>query len=93
MKHCVYTNYESRIRSKQYFAFRYDKDGIRATLGVDKSYSMPATFNQMYGVGNSTISTDIVDSIKELIKTDYFQEWCEKESKLSMQERVDTAWI
>jgi len=93
MKHCVYTNYESRIRSKQYFAFRYDKDGIRATLGVDKSYSMPATFNQMYGVGNSTISTDIVDSIKELIKSDYFQEWCEKESKLSMQERVDTAWI
>ena len=93
MKHCVYTNYEYRIKSKQYFSFKYEKDNVRATLGVDKSYSMPATFNQMYGVGNSTISTDIVDSIKELIKSDYFQEWCEKESKLSMQERVDTAWI
>lgn len=93
MKHCVYTNYEYRIKSKQYFSFKYEKDNVRATLGVDKSYSMPATFNQMYGVGNSTISTDIVDSIKELIKTDYFQEWCEKESKLSMQEKVDTAWI
>lgn len=93
MKHCVYTNYEYRIKSKQYFSFKYEKDNVRATLGVDKSYSMPATFSQMYGVGNSTISTDIVDSIKELIKTDYFQEWCEKESKLSMQEKVDTAWI
>lgn len=93
MKHCVYTNYEYRIKSKQYFSFKYEKDNVRATLGVDKNYSMPATFNQMYGISNSTISTDIVDSMKKLIKTDYFQEWCEKESKLSMQERVDTAWI
>jgi len=80
MKHCVYTNYESRIRSKQYFAFRYDKDGIRATLGVDKYNSNNATFNQMYGIGNSPVPTDIADTMKEFINTDYFQKWCDGQS-------------
>jgi hypothetical protein len=80
MKHCVYTNYESRIRSKKYFAFRYDKDGIRATLGVE-SYP-DAKFSQMYGIGNSAVPTDITDTMKEFIKTEYFQKWCDGQSKL-----------
>ena len=79
MKHCVYTNYESRIRSKKYFAFRYDKDGIRATLGVDLFDSNNATFSQMYGIGNSPVPIDISDTMKEFIKTDYFQNWCNEQ--------------
>ena len=81
MKHCVYTNYESRIRSKKYFAFRYEKDGIRATLGVDKQSYDQATFSQMYGIGNSSVPIDITDSMKEFIKTEYFQKWCDGQSK------------
>ena len=80
MKHCVYTNYESRIRSKKYFAFRYEKDGIRATLGVELSYA-DAKFNQMYGIGNSAVPTDITDSMKQFINTEYFQKWCAEQSK------------
>lgn len=80
MKHCVYTNYESRIRSKKYFAFRYEKDGIRATLGVELSYA-DAKFSQMYGIGNSSIPIDITDSMKEFINTEYFQKWCAEQSK------------
>jgi hypothetical protein len=91
MKHCVYTNYESKIRSKKYFAFRYEKDGIRATLGVDLSYA-DATFSQMYGIGNSSVPIDIVDDMKEFIKTDYFQEWCAKQCKaLPSREREPEA--
>jgi hypothetical protein len=81
MKHCVYTNYESNIRSKKYFAFRYEKDGIRATLGVDNYNSDNAKFSQMYGIGNSSVPIDIIDDMKEFIKTDYFQKWCSKQSK------------
>lgn len=87
MKHCVYTNYEYKIRSKKYFAFRYNKNGVRATLGVDLTYA-DAKFNQMYGIGNSAISTDITDAMKEFIETEYFQKWCEKQTeKLSSKDR------
>lgn len=81
MKHCVYSNYESRIRSKKYYAFRYDKDGIRATLGVEQQSTNFAVFSQMYGIGNSTVPKDITETMKEFIKTEYFQKWCDKQSK------------
>lgn len=91
MKHCVYTNYESKIKSKTYFAFRYDKDGIRATLGVEKQDSNNATFSQMYGIGNSSVPINISDTMKEFIKTEYFQIWCALEYKASPIKEIEPA--
>ncbi len=89
MKHCVYTNYEHRIRNKQYFAFRYNKDGIRATLGVDKSYSEEATFSQMYGIGNSTIPDEHVNRAKRFINSESFQEWVKRQGMPSVKKEPD----
>jgi hypothetical protein len=96
MKHCVYTNYESRIKNKKYFTFRYIKDGVRATVGVDRSYSDEATFSQMYGIGNSSIDPEHIEPIKEFIKTKYFQDWIKEQAgsnKIKEFEVEDAAWF
>jgi hypothetical protein len=96
MKHCVYTNYESRIKNKKYFTFRYIKDGVRATVGVDRSYSDEATFSQMYGIGNSSIDPEHMEPIKEFIKTKYFQDWIKEQAgsnKIKEFEVEDAAWF
>ncbi len=98
MKHCVYTNYEHRIRNKQYFAFRYNKDGVRATLGVDKSYSEEATFSQMYGIGNSTIPDEHINRAKRFINSESFQDWVKRQGMPSVKKEpdlveVDALWF
>lgn len=77
MKHCLYTNYQHNVKNKTYFAFRYDLDGVRATLGVSY-YDRIATFSQMFGIGNSAIDDKIKDRIKEWIATEYMQNWFNK---------------
>jgi hypothetical protein len=97
MKHCVYTNYEFKIRNKKYFAFRFEKDGVRATLGVDVNYfENKAVFNQMYGIGNSRIADEYVESAKEFINSDYFQDWCKKQVVNNSKESLpvdDLMWL
>jgi hypothetical protein len=65
MKHCVYTNYERFVRSKEYYVFRYDREGVRATVGVKMQEYHPI-IDQMYGIGNTHIDQE---------HKDYVQEW------------------
>ena len=98
MKHCIYTNYEFKIKHKKYFAFRFEKDGVRATLGVDADYFQnKLKFNQMYGIGNSKIADEHVDYCKEFINSEYFQNWYKEEVNMGVQENLqhddDFAWL
>jgi len=97
MKHCVYTNYEFKIRNKKYFAFRFEKDGVRATLGVEIDYYKDkAVFNQMYGIGNSRIADEHIERAKEFINSDYFQDWCKGQVNKVPQESLpadDFLWL
>jgi len=65
MKHCIYSNYEYRIENKQYFALRYNYNGVRATVGlkVDSYYdgltAVPKlVIDQMYGIGNTSVDPE-----------------------------------
>jgi len=80
MKHCVYTNYESRIRRKDYFAFRYDREGIRATVGVRKDYA-ECVLDQMYGIGNSPIPEEHKEIVKQWLEQKYVQEWFSNQTR------------
>ena len=78
MKHCLYTNYAHRMKDKTYFAFRYDKDGVRATLGIALHHyiqDLHVEFNQMYGKGNSTIDLKIHEEVKEWLAQKEVQEY------------------
>jgi len=76
MKHCVYTNYENRIRRKDYFAFRYDREGIRATVGVRRNHATETfVLDQMYGIGNSSISEEHKEIVKQWLEQEYVQKW------------------
>ena len=86
MKHCIYTNYAGRIKENSYFAFRYDLNGVRATLGVIKYYtqldnSVLYKFDQMYGIGNSMISDDIKSQMVDWLEESETQEWLGKQNK------------
>jgi hypothetical protein len=97
MKHCVYTNYEYKIRNKKYFAFRFEKDGVKATLGVEADYyENKPKFNQMYGIGNSIIADEHIEYAKEFINSEYFQNWYKQEVNMTTQENLqpdDFAWL
>jgi hypothetical protein len=76
MKHCVYTNYESKIRRREYFAFRYDREGVRATVGIRRNHATEkCVLDQMYGIGNSPISEEHKEIVKQWLEIDYVQEW------------------
>ena len=95
MKHCLYTNYATRIKNKSYFAFRYNKGGVRATLGVETYYGNPS-FNQMFSYRNSEVAEDIKDEMKAWLKEDYVIEWFKNIStKLEVKqetEALDVLW-
>jgi hypothetical protein len=88
MKHCLYTNYANRIKNKTYFAFRYDKDGVRATLGVD-NYGKPS-FSQMFSYRNTEVAQEIKDEMKAWLEEDYVIEWFKNiSSKLGVKQETE----
>jgi len=95
MKHCLYTNYAYTIRNKTYFAFRYEKDGVRATLGVDVNTKGPR-FSQMFSYRNSEIDEEIKDEMKAWLEEDHVIEWFKNiSSKLGVkqeEEALDMLW-
>lgn len=65
MRHCIYTNYAGRIKFKDYFGMRYQKDGIRATIGISyDSANKRVYMDQMYGIGNSGIDYEHKEYVK-----------------------------
>jgi hypothetical protein len=66
MKHCVYTNYERSVRSKEYYVFRYNREGVRATAGVRITGPDSIVLDQMYSIGNTVVDEE---------HKDYFTSW------------------
>jgi hypothetical protein len=61
MSHCVYTNYAKQVEDKTYFVLRFDYEGQRATVGINKYFYGNNTtpkfvINQMYGFRNSAVA-------------------------------------
>ena len=69
MKHCVYTNYERSVRNKDYYVFKYDREGVRATVGV-RMHGYYVKIDQMYGIGNTHI---------DQVHKEYVQKWLDAE--------------
>lgn len=55
MHHCVYTNYEREVRNKNYYVFRYDREGVRATAGVRVIGPGVIRLDQMYAIRNTSV--------------------------------------
>lgn len=73
MHHCVYTNYERSVRDKNYYVFRYDREGVRATAGVRVVGPNHIVLDQMYSIRNTKVDTK---------HKDYFISWlCSDKSK------------
>lgn len=83
MKHCVYTNYNSRVEAKRYFVFKYTRGSVRATVGIRYDL-VNAELDQMYGIGNSHIS----DNDKSYVKM-----WLDDENTQNWFKRFSTTWV
>jgi hypothetical protein len=89
MKHCIYTNYEYRIRNKAYFALNYMRDGVRATVGININSDKTFEINQMYGIGNSSIANEHKDYVKNWISTEDVQKWFISQTSKELLEKAD----
>lgn len=79
MKHCVYTNYEYRIRKREYFAFRYNRWGVRATIGATSDGRGNIKLNQMYSIGNSQVSDEHKQYVIDWLQKEHTQSWLQRE--------------
>jgi hypothetical protein len=75
MKHCVYTNYERIVRSKEYYVFRYNREGVRATAGVRITGPDSIVLDQMYSIGNTVVDKE---------HKDYFTSWLYSNKSLEL---------
>ena len=83
MKHCVYTNYQKSIENKNYFALRYEYQGVRATVGLRKADQI--NFDQMYSIGNTKVDDAHVQRVKDWLELPETQNsfWLIYENKLA----------
>ena len=94
MKHCVYTNYESRIRRREYFAFRYNRDGVRATIGATSDGEGNIKLNQMYSIGNTQVSSEHKQYVIDWLQDEHTQFWLRKEyTKKSISSDHLVGWL
>ena len=70
MHHCVYTNYERRVRDKTYYVFKYDREGVRATVGV-RMHDYYPVIDQMYGPRNTQIDQEHKNYVQQWLKSEY----------------------
>lgn len=80
MDHCLYTNYQTRIRDKEYFALHYEYEGQKATIGItlNSAYVYDtecAVIQQIRGVRNQDVPKEHTDRIHEWIKLPEVEEW------------------
>ena len=77
MRHCIYTNWWSSLKSKNYIAFHVTLNGEEATLACnifsvknkdDDKYQYELTFSQCYKKRNQSISNEMQDFCHEWIK-------------------------
>jgi len=94
MKHCIYTNYAQRIKQKTYFGLRYERDGVRATVGIDmindlrQAQSVPTfRLNQMYSRGNSEVAEAHKDIVREWLDKPETQEYFKLLSTIKEEEK------
>lgn len=66
MKHCVYTNYWSQIKSGNYIAYHIETKDEVATLGIHV-HDHSIELNQIYGPFNNPISHDLRVKIENWI--------------------------
>lgn len=94
MKHCVYTNYESRIRRREYFAFRYNRDGVRATIGATSDGEGRIKLNQMYSIGNTQVSSEHKQFVIDWLEDEHTQFWLQKQyTKKSISSDHLVGWL
>lgn len=73
MRHCLYTNYSTSIKQKNYLAFHVTLGEEEATLGLYLSnhevHGPIPTFNQVYGKDNKTVSNRMRDFCIDWVKS------------------------
>jgi hypothetical protein len=87
MKHCVYTNYEYQTRSKNYFVLRYNRNGVRATVGINLHHrysgdSCDAYIDQMYSIANSAVPNEDREYVENWLANDLVKQWFRNEQKI-----------
>jgi hypothetical protein len=94
MKHCIYTNYAARIKQKVYFGLRYERDGVRATVGIEKINDWTGNLhvskfclNQMYSKGNAPVDDVHKDIVREWLDKPETQEYFNLLSTVKEEEK------
>jgi hypothetical protein len=73
MNHCLYTNYATSIKNKNYLAFHVTLGGEEATLGLhitnNEVHGPMPTFNQVYSKYNKRVSDRMRDFCYDWVKS------------------------
>jgi hypothetical protein len=67
MKHCVYTNYWNNINSGTFLAYHIKWKDQEATLGLYSYENNVVRISQIYGVRNSTVSSELRDEVRKIV--------------------------
>lgn len=67
MKHCLYTNYWTNINSGAFLAYHIKWKGQEATLGLHSYENKVIRISQIYGVRNSSVSSELRDEVRKIV--------------------------
>ena len=96
MNHCIYSNYHNIVANYNYFAVRYKKGDVRATVGINLGHENQWDYDyinnpsdnekkfvvqQMYGIGNSKIDDVYVNEVKTWLNSIQVQNYFSIASK------------
>jgi hypothetical protein len=92
MDHCVYTNYEYKVRSKNYFVFRYNRNDVRATVGVTQAVDK-IEINQMYSIRNTPVDQEHKDYVSTWLNSEYTRNWFTADNEKVVLIDTNTDWL
>jgi hypothetical protein len=102
MKHCIYTNYAGRIKQKSYFGLRYERDDVRATVGIERfndwtngKHVSKFCLNQMYSKGNSEVAEVHKDIVRKWLDKPETQAYFKLLSTVNEEEHqpITDLWV
>jgi hypothetical protein len=76
MGHCIYNNYANSISRYNYFGLRYNRNGVRATAGINlNSQTETITLHQMYSKYNGEVSSEDKEYVQKWLSKPHVQEY------------------